>query len=167
MKLLNQLLLLVLAGSLAAGCDEPGNGAGRHHAKADSHENNAFLRPDVFITAPNTIEGCIGLYTYDSLDIAFDSLDVDKGRKIFVTKTEDFAFFRIHNREILLHYDKAESKSLDKKTSKEVYKGNEYTAVLITHTVREQGESVWSTGTLEIIRGDKRIKIKIRGLSGC
>ena len=52
------------------------------------------MRPDVFVAAPGTVEGCVGLYTYDSLDIAYDALDVDKGRKIFVTKSNDFAFFR-------------------------------------------------------------------------
>jgi hypothetical protein len=168
MNLFNRsLLLLLMTGFLAVGCDEPGNGGSRHPRKVDSPGNSAFLRPDVFISAPNTLEGCVGLYTYDSLNIAFDSLDVDKGRKIFATKSSAFAFLRMHNRDIVLHYDRAGSGKVDDKTTREVYRGGEYTAVLITHSLQEQGETVWSAGTLEIIRGDKHFKIKVRGLTGC
>jgi len=67
----------------------------------------------------------------------------------------------------VLHFDSAQSRQLDKKTFKEVYRGEEYTAVLITHTLQEEGEAAWLTGTLEIIRGDKHFKVKVRGLSGC
>jgi hypothetical protein len=35
------------------------------------------------------------------------------------------------------------------------------------HAVREVGETQWSTGTLEIIHGDKHFRIKVKGLSGC
>ena len=161
------LPLLILAGLLTIGCDAQGNRTAHRHGKPENPEKNEFLRPDVFVAAPGTVEGCVGLYTYDSLDIAYDALDVDKGRKIFVTKSNDFAFFRLHNKDIVLHYDRSQSRQLDEKTVKEVYKGGEYTAVLITHSVQTQGETVWSAGTLEIIRGDKHFVIKIRGLSGC
>jgi hypothetical protein len=162
------LLLLILAGLLAvAGCDSPGNRNGRRHEKGGGAEKNDFLRPDIFLAAPGTVEGCVGLYTYDSLDIAFEALDVDKGRKIFATKATEFAYFRLHNKDMVLHYDQEQSKQLDSKTFKEVYKGGEYTAVLITHTIQTQGETVWMAGTLEIIKGDKHFVMKIRGLSGC
>jgi len=164
------LLLLLLAGFVIPGCDSPGRNASHRHGKVDSlsaGDNSALLRPDFFFSAPGNVEGCVGLYTYDSLNIAFDSLDVDKGKKIFVTKAADFAFFRIHGKAIVLHFDSAQSRQLDKKTFKEVYRGEEYTAVLITHTLQEEGEAAWLTGTLEIIRGDKHFKVKVRGLSGC
>jgi hypothetical protein len=166
------LLLFLLAGFAIPGCDSPGKNTSHRHGKVDSPsagDNSAALRPDIFFFAPGNVEGCVGLYTYDSLNIAFDSLDVDKGKKILVTKTTEFAFFRLHRKDIILHYDQAESKQLDKKTFKEVYRGDDYTVVLTTHSVREEGETVWSTGTLEIIQiqGNKHFKIKIRGLSGC
>jgi hypothetical protein len=161
------LLLLLMAGFLAVGCDEPGNGGSRRHGKPDSSENSAFLRPDIFISGPNTLEGCVGLYTYESLNIAFDNLDVDKGRKIFATKTSAFAYLRMHNKDMVLHYDKAGSGKVDDKTTREVYRGGEYTAIIITHSLQEQGEAVWLAGTLEIIHGDKHFKVKVRGLSGC
>ncbi len=169
MNLFNRSRLLLLAALiLAIGCDEPGNrGGGRRHGKVDSPENSNALRPDVFISGPNTLEGCVGLYTYDSLNIAFDNLDVDKGRKIFATKTSAFAYLRMHNKDIVLHYDQAGSGKVDDKTTREVYRGGEYTAILITHSLQEQGETVWSSGTLEIIHGDKHFKVKVRGLSGC
>jgi hypothetical protein len=164
--------LFLLTCFVIPACDSPGGNSPRHHGKADppsGGDNNAALRPEVFYSAPGTVEGCVGLYTYDSLNIAFDSLDVDKGKKIFVTKATDFAFFRLHRKDIILHYVQAESTQMDKTTFKEVYRGDNYTAVLITHSIQEEGETVWSTGTLEIIQieGNKHFKIKIRGLSGC
>src|SRR5579863_564542 len=168
MNSISRLVLLVWALSVVSSCDSPDKRKQRH-GKPDSAgtESNEFLRPDVFSIGPEKVEGCIGLYTYDSLNIAFDSLDVDKGKKILATKTTEFAFLRLHHRDIYLAFDRAKSGPIDKKTFKEVYRGNDYTVVLITHTLREEGESVWSTGTLEIIQGDKHFFIKIRGLSGC
>jgi len=152
-----------------AGCDSRDRKTNHRRDRLDSAavENTEFLRPDVFSSSPDKVEGCIGLYTYDSLNIAFDSLDVDKGKKILATKTTEFAFLRLHHKDIYLPYDRAKSGPIDKKTFKEVYRGNDYTVVLITRTVREEGESSWSTGTLEIIFKDKRLLIKVRGLSGC
>jgi hypothetical protein len=169
MNSFHRLLLLSLSVCVMAGCDSPGTKTSHHHGKPDSAvtENTEFLRPDIFSASPDKVEGCVGLYTYDSLNINFDSLDVDKGKKILATKTTDFAFLRLHRKDIYLAYDRAKSGPIDKKTFKEVYRGNDYTVVLITHTLREEGESVWSTGTLEIIQGDKHFLIKIRGLSGC
>jgi hypothetical protein len=169
MNSIHRLLLLSLTLCVISGCDSPDRKNAHRHGKPDSTatENTEFLRPDTFSASPDKVEGCIGLYTYDSLNIAFDSLDVDKGKKVLATKTTDFAFFRLHRKDIYLPYDRAKSGPIDKKTFKEVYRGNDYTVVLITHTVREEGESVWSTGTLEIIHGDEHFRIKIKGLSGC
>ena len=162
------LLLFLLAGWLAAGCDSPGDGTSRHRGKVDPAEGNAMqLRPDLFVTGPGTLDGCVGLYTYDSLNVAFDSLDVDKGRKIFATKASSFAFLRIHNRNITLQYDRAGSGAVDKKTFREVYRGGEYTAILVTHSLQAEGETIIATGTLEIIRGSQHFKVKIKGVSGC
>jgi hypothetical protein len=88
---------LILTGVLTiVGCDAPGGKASHHHGKADapaSAENSANLRPDLFVAGPGTLEGCVGLYTYDSLNIATDSLDVDKGEKIFVRR-HPFCLFK-------------------------------------------------------------------------
>jgi hypothetical protein len=169
MNSFHRLLLLSWSVCVMAGCDSPDTKTSHRHGKPDSAvtENTEFLRPDIFSASPDKVEGCVGLYTYDSLNINFDSLDVDKGKKILATKTTDFAFLRLHRKDIYLAYDRAKSGPIDKKTFKEVYRGNDYTVVLITHTLREEGESVWSTGTLEIIQGDKHFLVKIRGLSGC
>ncbi|HEV3411748.1 MAG TPA: hypothetical protein VG101_04675 [Puia sp.] len=152
--------LLLSAICLGYGCDSP-------KTKTAHAENNEFLRPDVFLSSPGKVEGCVGLYTYDSLTIPFDSLDVDQGKKVLATKSNEFAFFRLHRKDIYLRYDSAKSGPVDKKTFKEVYRGNDYTVVLITHSVREEGEAVWLTGTLEVIFKDKHFTIKIKGLSGC
>jgi hypothetical protein len=168
MNSISRLVALVWAFCVVSGCDAPDKRTPRH-GKPDSAatEYNEFLRPDVFSASPEKVEGCVGLYTYDSLNIAFDSLDVDKGKKILATKTSEFAFLRLHRKDIYLRYDSAKSGPIDKKTYKEVYRGNEYTVVLVTHAIREEGESQWSTGTLEIIFKDKHFRIKVKGLSGC
>jgi len=169
MNSFHRILLLLLGVCVISGCDSPDKKTSHRRGKLDSaaSEDTEFLRPDIFSASPDKVEGCVGLYTYDSLNIAFDSLDVDKGKKILVTKTSEFAFFRLHRKDVYLRYDSAKSGPIDKGVFREVYRGNEYTVVLITHTIREEGESEWSTGTLEIIHRDKHFRIKIKGLSGC
>jgi hypothetical protein len=164
------LLLLILTGVMTAGCDSPDGKAPHHHGKADAApaiENSAFLRPDLFVAGPGTLEGCVGLYTYDSLDVATENLDVDKGQKIFATKASSFAFLRIHNHNVVLQYDHTGSGAVDKNTVREVYKGGDYTAILVTHSLQAQGETILIAGTLEIIQGNKHFKVKIKGVSGC
>jgi hypothetical protein len=169
MNSIYRLLLMLWAFCVVSGCDSPDRRTSNHRGKPDSAatENSEFLRPDIFFSSPGKVDGCVGLYTYDSLNIAFDSLDVDKGKKILVTVATDFAFFRLHRKDVYLRYDSAKSGPIDKKTIKEVYRGNDYTVILITRSVREEGETQWSTGTLEIIHGDKHFRIRVRGLSGC
>jgi len=164
------ILLLILTGMVTVGCDSPGGKGSRHHGKADvqaSAENSAHLRPDLFIAGPGTLDGCVGLYTYDSLNIATENLDVDKGEKIFATKASSFAFLRIHNHNITLQYDHAGSGVADKNTTREVYRGGDYTAILVTHKLQAQGETIIIAGTLEIIRGTQHFRVKIKGVSGC
>jgi hypothetical protein len=162
-----RLLLLLLAVFCIAGCDSSDKKTSHGNRPNAVAVNTESLRPDIFLASPGKVDGCVGLYTYDSLNIAFDSLDVDKGKKIFVTVTSSFAFFRLHRKDVYLHFDSAQSKRIDPKTFREVYRGNDYTAVLTTHLDRVEGETVWSTGTLEIILKDKHFKIKVKGLSGC
>src|SRR5580704_13149042 len=101
-----RLLLLTWVVVAIAGCDSKDKKSS-HQGKPDNPvaENNEFLRPDLFSAAPEKVEGCVGLYTYDSLNIPFENLDVDKGKKIVVTKTGEFAFFRLHGKDVYLHYD--------------------------------------------------------------
>lgn len=162
-----RLFLVVAAVCWACGCDSPGGKPAHRHGRSDSAESNSpELRPDIFSSAPENVEGCVGLYTYDSLNIPFDSLDVDKGKKILATKTETFAFFRLHGRNIILRYDSAESKPGEKE-SREVYRGSDFKVVLVTRSLQEEGEAVKESGTLEIIHGDKHFVIRVKGLSGC
>ncbi|MBS1664956.1 MAG: hypothetical protein JST68_28170 [Bacteroidetes bacterium] len=164
----------MLAVLLVTGCDEPAPKKRAARRPKDSAaaseaaaEKNLLGAPDIFIASPHTIEGCVGLYTYDSLKTTFDNMDVDKGRKILATKTAEFAYLRFHGKDILLKYDKKESMIVDKTKQKEVYKGNGFVVVLITEVIQTKGEEMLSTGTLEITQGDKKIKIKIGGVSGC
>ncbi len=178
MNLFNRPLLICLLGiTLITGCDEPPKKHGTRHAAAGAGkdvtggdsgaEKNTLPPPDMFVAAPHTIEGCVGLYTYDSLKTSFDNMDVDKGRKILATKTAEFAFLRWHGKDVVMKYDKKESKVVDKTTTKEVYRGNGFVVVLMMQVIQVKGEEMLSTGTLEIIQGDKRIRIKVSGVSGC
>jgi hypothetical protein len=169
MNSFHRVLLLLWSVCVISGCDSPDKKTSHRRGKPDSAatEDTEFLRPDLFSSSPGKVDGCVGLYTYDSLNIPFDSLDVDKGKKILVTVPTDFAFFRLHRKDVYLRYDSAKSGPIDKETFKEVYRGNEYTVVLILHKIRVEGETQVSTGTLEIIYGDKHFRIKVKGLSGC
>ncbi len=169
MNLFNRPLLIFLLGVVVvAGCDEPPKKHSPHHSKdTAAAEKNTLPPPDIFVAAPHTIEGCVGLYTYDSLKTSFDNMDVDKGKKILATKTAEFAFLRYRGKDVVMKYDRKESKVVDKTTNKEVYRGNGFVVVLLTQVIQVKGEEMLSTGTLEIIQGDKRIKIKISGVGGC
>ncbi|HEY4290633.1 MAG TPA: hypothetical protein VGN00_26220 [Puia sp.] len=171
MNLFNRPLLICLLGiAVIAGCDEPPKKHVTRHAAADetvSVDKNTLPPPDIFVAAPHTIEGCVGLYTYDSLKTSFDNMDVDKGKKILATKTAEFAFLRWHGKDVVMKYDKKESKVVDKTTNKEVYRGNGFVVVLMMQVIQVKGEEMLSTGILEITQGDKRIKIKVSGVSGC
>jgi hypothetical protein len=56
---------------------------------------------------------------------------------------------------------------VDKKTVREVYRNGEYTAILVTHSLQAEGETILISGTLEIIRGNQHFKVKVKGVSGC
>ncbi len=113
MNSFHRLLLLFWFVCAISGCDSPDSKASHRRGKPDSAttENTEFLRPDVFFSSPGKVEGCVGLYTYDSLEMVFDSLDVDKGKKILVTKTSEFAFFRLHRKDVYLPYDSSKERA--------------------------------------------------------
>jgi hypothetical protein len=171
MNLFYRCLLIVMTVAFVAGCDEPAPSSKKHAARRDSsaapEERNTLPPPDVFVAAPHTIEGCVGLYTYDSLKTSFDNLDVDKGKKILATKTAELAYLRYHGKDVVMKYDKKESRVVDKQTTREVYRGNGYVVVLTIQIIQVKGEEMLSTGTLEITQGDKKVKIKVSGVSGC
>jgi len=174
MNLFNRpLLICLLSIAVIAGCDEPPkkhvtrHGAAAADGAGAGAAANTLPPPDIFVAAPHTIEGCVGLYTYDSLKTSFDNMDVDKGKKILATKTAEFAFLRWHGKDVVMKYDKKESKVVDKMTTKEVYRGNGFVVVLMIQVIQVKGEEMLSTGTLEIIQGEKRIKIKVSGVGGC
>lgn len=156
----------LLTAAMMAGCDQFDKPS--RHGKTDSATGYAALRPQVFVNAPDSLEGCQGLYTYDSLRIPFDSLDADKGKKIFVTRPTEFGVLMIGNKRVTLKYDRGESGSGDAGSIKEVYKGAAgLMAILNYQSVRKNGEVVWVTGTLEIRRGPSWIRVRIRGVVGC
>jgi hypothetical protein len=169
MNLFYRCLLIVLTVVCVAGCDEPApkKRSVRHDSSAAVPDLNTLALPDVFVAAPHTIEGCVGLYTYDSLKTSFDNLDVDKGKKILATKTAEIAYLRYHGKDVVMKYDKKESKVVDKQTTREVYRGNGYVVVLTIQIIQVKGEEMLSTGTLEITHEDKKVKIKVSGVSGC
>jgi|SRR6185312_15175120 len=168
MNLFQRFLPIFLAACWVTGCDAPGDKPAHRHARADSAVGSgAELRPDLFSAAPETVEGCVGLYTYDSLNISFDSLDVDKGKKLLATKSGSFAYLRLHGKSMILHFDSTQSAKTGEKGFREVYRDGDYTVVLVLRTLEEEGEAVKEAGTMEIIHGGKHYVIRVKGLSGC
>src|ERR1700722_20659642 len=78
---LPSLLLCILC--VVSGCDSPDK-RNRHRGNPDSPltENSEFLRPDIFSSSPDKVEGCVGLYTYDSLNMTFDYPSGGRSKKI-------------------------------------------------------------------------------------
>jgi hypothetical protein len=114
---------------------------------------------DFFTKIPPQIDGCSGLYTYDSL-----SLQTNK--YVFVTNLQDAAFIKVAGKQIALQ--QTGTKILPKNTYRSTFKGNGYTVILTTRTLRQTGEEAWvEGGTIEISHGTAKRTIKIHGESGC
>jgi len=115
-------------------------------------------KPD-FIKIPFAIDGCSGLYTYDSIPLK-------KQQYIFVTNLQELAFIKIAGKQIKLK--ETAHKSFPNKTDKTTYTGSGFTVILTTKTVKETGnETGIETGTIEIIKGTRHFSIKIHGEGGC
>ena len=111
----------------------------------------------LFDKIPVEIDGCGHYYTYGSLDYR-------KSKYVFITNLQGLAFVRINGEQILL------KQTNDKHTNASIYKGEGYTVVDDTKTVKQTGDEVWlSRGTLKVIRqSDKQeILIWIHGEGGC
>ncbi len=151
----------------AVSCGQFGDGKPHHKPVSAAPVDKTVVQPDIFEVAPNKIAGCSGLYMYDSLMTSYDNLDVDKGKKILAVKTESLAYLKIKGKDVFLTYDKASSGLMSDGNKKEVYKGAGITAVLVIQEIGAEGETVRQGGTLEISKGKAKVKIKIKGLSGC
>ena len=113
MNSFHRVLLMLSVVCVISGCDSPDKKNSHHRASRTVRLPKIlnFCGRMSFLLRPSKVEGCVGLYTYDSLNIAFDSLDVDKGKKVLVTKTNEFAFFRLHQKDIYLQYDSCKERA--------------------------------------------------------
>jgi hypothetical protein len=117
------------------------------------------LKLDFFSKIPSAIDGCSGLYTYDTIL-------TKKKKYIIVTDLQELAFIRINGKEIKL--TRISNKELPKQTYVSKYSGDGYTVILTTKTGKQTGDEVYSeTGSIEVIKGTEKIMIKIHGESGC
>jgi hypothetical protein len=128
------------------------------------------LKLDWFDTIPSGPSGCSGLYTYDSVSLK-------REKYIIVTDLAQVAFIKINGNQVRLKlvgdYLLTDYGALTKKTYKTVFRGETYKVILDTKKAKgadktwEESETWRDQGTVEIVKGKKRIKLKVHGVSGC
>ena len=122
-------------------------------------ETNKPIRLDLFRKIPAQIDGCNGLYTYDSISLK-------KKTYIVAIDLEDLAFISVGSKIISLK--RISHKELSNKVFEYIYKGSGYKITLKTKVVKEIGEEVsLDAGTVEIYDGKSKIILKIHGEVGC
>jgi hypothetical protein len=136
--------------------------------KSQTRDDNIKL--NYFENIPPEVDGCSGLYTYDSVSLK-------KKKYIIVTDLSEMALVNVNGSQIQLKYVGngaiAGDNSQVKKIFLTVYKGKTLEVILYTRPERKAGKSREETetwrdkGTMELIMGERHIKIRIHGVSGC
>lgn len=122
-------------------------------------QEKQLLKLEFFDKIPLEIDGCSGLYTYDTTLIK-------KEKYIIITDLQDLAFIKVQGRQIKLKFFK--NIELQQSTYKAIYKGEGYTITLTTSTVKQiDTELSLENGKLEILKGTSKLSVKIHGKSGC
>jgi len=136
--------------------------------KAQTKDDNIKL--NYFDNIPPEVDGCSGLYTYDSVSLK-------KKKYIIVTDLSEIALVNVNGSQIQLKYAGNGAITGDnsqvKKIFLTVYKGKTLQVILNTRPERKAGKGREETetwrdkGTMELMMGERHIKIRIHGVSGC
>ena len=127
--------------------------------QVNGQENNEVIKPDFITQIPRDIEGCTGLYT-------FDTTVFKKKAYIIETDLRQTAYIKINGKLIKLKL--LNNKNLPGETYKSTYSGEGYTVILISKTVKQLDvDKSLDSGTLEIIKDKQKLKVKVHGISGC
>ena len=126
---------------------------------ANGQQKTQTIKLEFFKKIPSQIDGCSGLYTYDSTSLK-------KKKYIVVTNLQETAFIKVKGNRITLK--RISNTELSKNSYKAIFKGGGYTLVLTTKTLKQSGDEVWiERGSVEILQGKNKVTIKIHGESGC
>jgi hypothetical protein len=129
------------------------------HALLSAQTISTSIHLEYFKSIPAEIDGCSGIYTYDSISLK-------KERYIFITNGNGLGMIHVNGKIISLKM--VSTKELSKTSWKQVFKGEGYTLTLTTkETKRLDEEDIFESGTLEIVKGSDKVIIKIHGESGC
>jgi hypothetical protein len=139
-------------------------------ARSQAQSKGDIVKLNYFEKIPPELDGCNGLYTYDSVSL-------NRKKYIIVTDLSEFALININGNQIRLKYEGsgllAGDNSQTKKTFNTVYNGKNIQLILNTKPEKkaaknsEESETWRDRGTLEIIMGDRHVKIRVHGISGC
>lgn len=121
-------------------------------------QNTESLKMDFITKFPSVIDGCSGVYTYDTTS-------TKKKKYIIVTDLQELGFIKIHGKEIKLNI--TDKKDLSSTSFRTTFKGDGYTVILTTNTVKQIDELSIENGTLEITKGSLKMVLTIHGESGC
>lgn len=115
--------------------------------------------PEYFSSLPENF-GLAGDY------YTFDTSKLSKNKYIFLSNLADSAAIKMNGEIVYLNIDTLHNKKLSDNLEQNVWKGNGYIVVLTLKVIREgQDEEVYCVGSLEIIKGSKKKKFKIYGVT--
>jgi hypothetical protein len=139
-------------------------------ARSYAQSKGDIVKLNYFEKIPPELDGCNGLYTYDSVSL-------NKKKYIIVTDLSEFALININGNQIRLKYEGngllAGDNSPTKKIFNTIYNGKNIRLILNTKPQKkaakgwEESETWRDRGTMEIIMGDRHVKIRVHGISGC
>lgn len=137
---------------------------------AKSQSKSDRFRLNYLDKIPAEVDGCNGLYTYDTVSL-------ENKKYILVTALSEYALINVNGIQIQLRYTGESAldgvNSQAKKIFNAVYQGKNYQVILNTKAEKNAGKAgkeseTWrDRGTVEVIVGDRHVKIRVHGISGC
>ncbi|MDX6189490.1 hypothetical protein SGQ83_09035 [Flavobacterium sp. Fl-318] len=118
------------------------------------------IKLDFFKSIPDTLDGCLYTFNYDSI--------LSPQKNILLSNGSDITIIKIKGREIYLNKDTINTKQLSNSSYREVYFNNDYKLILNIEEYNSANEAALYKGTLEIsTKQNFTKKYKIKGKGGC
>lgn len=131
----------------------------RRDYKNANTKNDDQINLDFFKSIPDTLDGCLYTFNYDSISLPEKHILLSNGSNINIIK--------INNKEIYLNKDTINTKQISNSFYKEVYFNNEYKLILNIEELNSIDETSLYKGTLEISNKKFKKRYKIKGEGGC
>jgi hypothetical protein len=126
-------------------------------ALANSLVAQQTLKLGYFNKIPTAIKDCGALYTYDTVALT-------NKKYILLTDFQNLGLIMVGGKQVKLQLK--DTRTTDQ-TSISIYSGGGYSVVLSATTTGTKGKLDLESGTLQVTKGVRKLRVKIHGQSGC